>query len=343
MSVRSGRSRGSPRVSVVMPVYNGERYLPEAVESVLHQTFDDFEFIIVDDCSTDDTKAILESYRDSRIVHIRNRENLGLTRSLNLALDAARGEYIARMDADDFSLSSRFARQVEFLDANPQVGVVGSAVREIGVDGNVCGVLRYPVHHFYLVWCLTFYNPLVHPSTIMRSSIVKEVGGYNREMICAQDYDLWWKMSRVSCLANLQDVLLLLRRHQDSITFARAKQQWECAVAISQVNSSAIIGEHIPSSTIESLWGKRFETLHEAYCVAEFICKLWEAFAFLSVEDKRLIYNDAITRLLTIASSQMNNLKVWSAFGRFCRLNPFEAGRAVASLAVSSMFEILRC
>ncbi len=112
-----------PKLSVVMPLYNAARYLRPAIESILNQTYTDFEFIIVDDCSTDETPAILDSYPDPRIVRLRNPQNLGIVGALNRGLEAARGQYIARMDGDDIALAERFAQQVAWLDAHPNIGL----------------------------------------------------------------------------------------------------------------------------------------------------------------------------------------------------------------------------
>ncbi|MBZ0310357.1 MAG: glycosyltransferase, partial [Anaerolineae bacterium] len=133
-----------PEISVVMSVYNGEAYLKQAVESILNQTFPDFEFIILNDCSIDRTANILQDYaeRDSRIKILHNEQNLGLTASLNRGLRAAQGAYIARQDADDISLPTRFAEQVHFLNQNPDVVLVSGNIEQINAAGQVIGHLN---------------------------------------------------------------------------------------------------------------------------------------------------------------------------------------------------------
>ena len=141
-----------PKVSVVMSVYNGERYLSEAIESILQQTFTDFEFIIVDDGSTDGTGSILGNCTDSSIVHLRNRENIGLTRALNRGLEVASGEFVARQDVDDVSFPSRLARQVSYLEKNPSVGVLGTQMEMVDESKRVVRTYKAPCSHSLIVW-----------------------------------------------------------------------------------------------------------------------------------------------------------------------------------------------
>ncbi len=162
-----------PRVSVLMSVYNGERFLRDSVESILGQTFTDFEFLILDDGSTDSTCEILEEYanKDARIVLVRNDRNLGLTRSLNKGLRLVRGEYLARQDADDISLPKRLEMQVKFLDAHPEVGVVGSALEIIDENGNT---IPYGKHGEVIVTPLGILD--VDPDVYIMVAILDTIG-----------------------------------------------------------------------------------------------------------------------------------------------------------------------
>lgn len=202
------------KISVLMPVYNGARYLPAAIESILDQTYRDFEFIIIDDHSTDDSARILACYRaqDARIQVHRNGQNLGIAHTLNRALDLAKGEYIARMDSDDISLPQRFERQVEFLDAHPEVGVVGTQTRTIDDDGHLA-----PQHYWEqstspacLVWHLLYATPLCHPSTMMRPACLRAVKGYD-PAYANEDMHLWTKLAFVTRMVNLDEVLVYYR------------------------------------------------------------------------------------------------------------------------------------
>lgn len=208
----------SPRVSVLMSVYNGARYLQEAVDSILGQTFDDFEFIIVDDGSTDATPAILDSYTDARIVRLRNEANIGLTRSLNKGLAVARGEYVARQDADDVSLPERLARQVAFLDAYPSIALVGTAYQEVFEDGRPDRQVSMPLKPGDVREQLLYHSCFCHGSVLARSVCLQAVDGYNEQFVVAQDWDLWLRLADRFDLANLEEILYQLRMSPRSIT-----------------------------------------------------------------------------------------------------------------------------
>ncbi len=225
-----------PRVSVLMSVYNGERYLREAVKSILNQTFTAFEFIIIDDCSTDNTWQILTAYaaQDPRIVLIRNEENFGLTRSLNKGLALALGEYIARQDADDVSVPDRLSTQVCFLKKHPEVGAVGAAVRLIDDKGRLLSVAHPPTDHKTLYAYLLLDNCLCHSTLFARSSLLKQLGGYNPNLPYAQDYDLWWRLSGIMQIRVSQDVLVYWRTgNPHTIGNRRQVEQQTCTLQIS--------------------------------------------------------------------------------------------------------------
>ena len=219
----------NPKVSVLMSVYNGESYLGEAVESILNQTFIDFEFIIVDDGATDSTWSILSEYaaRDKRIVLLQNKNNIGLAKSLNKGLAMARGEYIARQDADDISLSVRFVNQVEYLDKNREVGVLGTEVELIDDCGRP--MLNYnppflPTTPGMVRWTLFFRCCLHHPTVMARRRAYNNLGGYSPGCPYAEDYELWLRLAvaRIK-ICNLQQKLVRLRKHSGSVTNVHEK------------------------------------------------------------------------------------------------------------------------
>jgi glycosyltransferase involved in cell wall biosynthesis len=214
-----GAALNTPLISVCMPVYNAKRYLAEAVESILGQTFRDFEFLITDDGSTDRSLAILKHYaaRDARI-RLSTGPNAGLVTRLNEMLRQARGDLIARMDADDVALPKRFARQVEFLRSRPEVDVVGGAQEHIDSKGYQLTVHYDPQEHEEIEKCsLAGACPINHPSAMMRRRAVLAVGGYRKEMT-AEDLDLWLRMGEHGRLANLPDVITRYRIHESSLT-----------------------------------------------------------------------------------------------------------------------------
>jgi glycosyltransferase involved in cell wall biosynthesis len=206
-----------------MAVYNGEKYLAEAIDSILCQTFTDFEYLIVDDASTDRSLEIINSYQDPRINVIRNPANVGLTRSLNIGLDLARGEYVARMDSDDISLPERLSKQVAYMDAQREVGVCGTWAKDIDSKGQVTGSREPPVgkHLEYNYWRP---SPIIHPSATIRRSLL-DAQRYDEQMRYAQDFDLWLRIRTTHKLANLPEYLLLYRVHQDQITLSKRNDQ----------------------------------------------------------------------------------------------------------------------
>lgn len=217
----------SPLVSVIMSVYNDARYLRQAIESILNQTLCDFEFIIINDGSTDRSGRILDRYarRDERI-RVIHQENTGLTKALNRGLAEAGGELIARMDADDISLPERFEKQVAFLAEHPEVVAVGSAVESMDGGGRPVRVTRYPVDGVHLSQALlTNGAALCHPAVMMRREPVLARGGYDERYVLAQDRDLWLKLEEHGTLANVSAILLRYRVHVRSISTARRLEQ----------------------------------------------------------------------------------------------------------------------
>ena len=215
-------------VSVVMPVYNAERYLAEAVESVLAQTFKNFELIVVDDGSTDRSPFILEDFRakDSR-VRIITRPNTGIVGALNDGLAAASGEFIARADADDVSLPERFERQLAFLQQHPDYAVVGTRVLCVDPDGAPLRELFDIVSHEEIDrrHFEDSTSSLAHPSVMMRADVVRSLGGYRKEFELAEDLDLWLRTAEHNRLANLREVLVHYRVHLESLCSTRRLDQ----------------------------------------------------------------------------------------------------------------------
>jgi hypothetical protein len=216
----------TPRISVILPVYNAEAFLAAAVGSILAQTFRDFELIAIDDGSTDRTATILDdlAQQDDRIVVIRQR-NAGVVAALNRGLALARGEFVARMDADDMARPQRFARQMTFLDAYPDVAVVGSAVTLVDATGSVLGDVRYPESAQAVAEFLETGSPLAHPAVMMRRAVIIAAGGYRAAFQYAEDYDLWLRLAEHHKLANLPDRLLLYRQHEAKLSVVRAGEQ----------------------------------------------------------------------------------------------------------------------
>ena len=205
----------NPAISVILPVYNAEAYVREAVESILAQTFTDFELIIINDGSTDDSGPILRELaaRDARIVLV-ERPNDGLVSALNEGIEIARADLIARMDADDVAMPERFALQYARMIEEPELAVLGSFIRVMDKAGNIIHLGEYPltpkeVAHYVEKGC-----PVVHPTVMMRRGVVLKIGGYRKAFCHVEDYDLWLRMNDLGyAIANLPQPLLNYRVH----------------------------------------------------------------------------------------------------------------------------------
>jgi glycosyltransferase involved in cell wall biosynthesis len=225
-----------PLISVVLPVFNAQGYLATAVESILAQSVADFELIAIDDGSTDGSPEVLGKLRqrDSR-VHIISRPNTGIVGALNDGLAAARGEFIARMDADDIALPQRFERQLAYLRAHPECVAVGSSVLQIDPDGDPIGVQHWAESHAEIdALLLTGGGGLAHPTAMIRTSALRGVGGYRPEYQWIEDKDLWLRLGEIGRLANLREPLLQYRLHESSVCWQREVQQrqlWEKLLA----------------------------------------------------------------------------------------------------------------
>jgi len=215
-----------PKVSLILAVYNGYQYLHLAIESILKQTFTNFEFIIINDGSTDSTAQIISNYHDPRIVVLHNSFNLGLAKSLNRGILISRGEYIARQDADDFSSPKRLKTQVELLDSRLKVGFIGTTSIWIDEHGMQKEIWRQPTDNPQIQDRLLWYCCLVHGSIMMRRKSLVEVGGlYNECMRTGQDYDLWLKMSEKWDVAVIPEPFYFYRRHEKMASRVRLQEQ----------------------------------------------------------------------------------------------------------------------
>jgi glycosyltransferase involved in cell wall biosynthesis len=215
----------NPKISVIMSVHNGETYLRESVESILDQTYRDFEFLIVDDGSVDRTGEILASYKDRRIKIITQR-NQGLTPSLNKAIQLARGEYIARQDADDRSSLHRLEREFEFMQVHTDVSLVGTHVSFINKDGKEFGSWKPPESHGEIRKCLLEEgNAFCHGSVMIRKACLEDVGFYREAFEYTQDYDLWLRISEKYRVENIPDIFYQFRRGPKTISRKKLSRQ----------------------------------------------------------------------------------------------------------------------
>jgi glycosyltransferase involved in cell wall biosynthesis len=202
-----------PEVSIIMPCYNAGNYLAMSIESIINQSFCDFELILINDGSTDDTDIIISSFTDKRIKYINNPGNLGLINSLNIGINVARGMFIARMDADDIAHSTRIETQIKFLKENPSYSIVGSYANIINSIGQIkCRKLTVPIEDKEIKTALFFQNSFIHPSILVKSEVIKRIK-YSLNYEVAEDYFLWVKILENNKGYNLPIVLLDYRIH----------------------------------------------------------------------------------------------------------------------------------
>jgi glycosyltransferase involved in cell wall biosynthesis len=210
-----------PKVTVLMSVFNGARWLQESIESILTQSFTNFEFIIVDDGSQDASLEIMRRYAavDPRI-RVIVKPNSGLADSLNVGIEAARGEWIARIDADDMAMPSRLATQLDHAIRDERCVILGSAIVRIDEQGRACGVTRFPVRHDQLCRLMVArrVNPIVHSSALIRTAAVRAVGGYRKRIRRAEDYDLWLRLSEIGHIGSTDRPLVRYRQHASQVS-----------------------------------------------------------------------------------------------------------------------------
>lgn len=305
-----------PAISVILPVFNAEAYLAASIQSILKQSFKNFELIIVNDGSTDRSEEIIRSFTDERIKYITH-SNRGLAASLNKAIGMARAEIIARQDNDDISYPDRLQKQWYYLQNNTEVALLGAWARVVDQNGNPNGTFhRHPTSNLELNYFLLFDNPFVHSSVMFRKSIWTQSGGYQVDPNVFEDYQLWSKMSRVIQIANLPEVLLDYREVQTGMS--KSSQDYDQKVEKqSFVNlqdlCDTIASEKLKSFLEMSLSRKEekeiFQTINQTFCKkhqvdAEAIRPIYERIHF---ERRRKKYN----QILNAASS--SPLDKWRA------------------------------
>jgi glycosyltransferase involved in cell wall biosynthesis len=236
-----------PKITVVMPVYNGEKYLDTAIKSILNQKFTNFEFVIVDDASTDNSVEIINSYQDQRIKLIKNNVNLGIPTTRNKCLQESSGEYVAVLDCDDYAYPSRLAEQLEFMENNPDFGMVGSWVELIDENDDLTGEVWNEDEPSQKIPCrLLFHNYFAHSAVLLRRSALDtvKINGeiYRKDYPNAQDYDLWVRISKKFKVWNIPKVLIKYRVHSHCISLKSANlvEQLTCKIVTEQMNNLGI-------------------------------------------------------------------------------------------------------
>jgi glycosyltransferase involved in cell wall biosynthesis len=210
-----------PLVTVLMPVYNAEDFLREAIDSILTQTYTNFEFLIIDDGSNDNSDNIISSYKDERIRYRKNERNLALIATLNKGFELANGKYIVRMDADDVSMPMRLEKQIEILENNAEIGVVGCWIKRFGAENKI---VEFPTQNDEMKASMFFFNPISHPGVTIRKSLIDENQlKFNKHYLHAEDYHFWFQCFQLTQFYNIPEVLLNYRVHPQQMGFIAPK------------------------------------------------------------------------------------------------------------------------
>lgn len=314
-----------------MAVYNGERYLPKALDSLLAQTLRDIELVIVDDASTDGTVTILEAYasKDDRITVVRNEENRRLAASLNRGLERCRAPLVARADADDVYAPERLARQDSFMGAHPEVGVLGCGYHRVGSDGRRLGSISPPTDHSTIRARQLFMNSFLHPGVVFRTEAVRAVGGYDVAFWTAQDSDLWARLRDRTRFANLPAPLVSYRVHESSIVKTRGDAGRRLSLSVPRRLLSATLGRDLDEDeawTVVTLY-QGFEWM-EAADIQRGLPLLREVLRRVEREEPRhavlFLKREAATSLLkqTRHLARSNRPLIHALLATAVRLNP---------------------
>lgn len=297
-----------------MPVYNGEKFLRDAVESILNQTFSDFELIVINDGSSDSSANIITSYTDPRIVFINNDSNMGLPYVRNQGVDASRGEYIAWLDCDDTSMPDRLEKQVRLLDDDPQIGVCGAWVKIIGAGSEQ--ITQHPTDPEYIRASLLFYNCLANSTVMMRAVCTREIGvRFDLSHQLSQDYGLWVRIPTEWKIINLPEVLTIYRLHSNQVTETYKQSQIDITWKIQkeQLLKLGIIPSKDEREIHLSLSGFIQNTFKDPAKLLEakgYITKLNDANKKCKIYTQKVFRNVLLERWLAASSSNLSSVRL---------------------------------
>lgn len=294
----------TPYISVVMAVYNGEKYLAEAIESILQQTFRDFEFIIVDDASTDSSAEILQSYqaKDDRIKIIKNEVNSGLGVSLQRGIQCARGELIARMDADDISSLDRFQKQIDYLSAHPEIWIVGGDFITVDEDGAPTSEMIFPKDSELMRWNMLLGSGLIvsNGAAMIRKKVFEIIGNFG-DFRAAQDFELWTRLFDLEMIpiANLVDKIYYYRRYSGAITTSQISLQEKNAISVRRKKIEVFLGSNVSEEAVLAYRHPAFvyQNIKEDILIWFLIYKKFIARFKVTKETKTSIYNEILSRI----------------------------------------------
>lgn len=328
-----------PKISVIMPAYNAEKYIGEAIESILNQTYTDFEFIIIDDGSSDGTVLVVKSYDDKRIRFYQNEQNMGVAATLNRGLDLATGEYIARMDSDDISLPERFEKQIAFMDSHSEVAVIGTGVELFSAQ---IGTRVFSSSYEALKVDLLFGNCLAHPTVMMRKCYFgKEKLHYDPSFGKMEDFDLWERTAQFYPIMSLTEILLKYRIHPNQVT---QKPTEENRVQLKRLKERQLRRLGVQTE------GNGFET-YMSYCLGElnisdtsvrdlvdFLNCIQEKNDLVAVYDKSVL----TSYFLSVKKGVLAKLpgRIAISIAGDCRFNPISYGiERIARMGMAKLWE----
>lgn len=339
-----------------MPAFNASNYLSIAVESILNQTFADFEFIIVDDGSTDSTRLRLGYYaeKDNRIRVLSKDANQGITASLNYALEHARGRFVARIDVDDISMSRRFERQIAEFLADDKLVLCGS--NAIRVSNKLIPLYPtvLPTNDWDIRCLFPFENPFVHSSVMMRTDSLREVGGYDENFYVTQDYELWMRLLEKGRVRNIRNPLMLLRFHAKSITAKSRSSQIKFARLVQTEYTKRFVPDIVPVDCMFENITRKFDrenTQNTCACYPELAVK--NALLLLSSIKQR--YSDSsilnlrfyvIYKSLKLMKTQILKYEFWAMMYYIFRqegLALFGFLPWTVLVLIRGLFQIVRC
>ncbi len=251
-----------PLVSILLPVYNGEAFLKESIDSILSQTYSNFELLILNDGSTDSSESICLSYADKRIIYV-SHQNMGLAGTLNKGLSLCKGVYIARQDQDDIAHKTRIEKQVCFLEANRSVLLLGTRANIFSKQKVQFKIFNHATKSSVLKFDLPFINPFVHSTIMFRHEAIKKVGNYNTDQASYEDYELWSRFSFMGDVANLSDILLDYRHHEQGLSKNFSNFKEDAILNIGVQNIKKLMGSDDPVyPLLVSLYHERYAAYH---------------------------------------------------------------------------------
>jgi glycosyltransferase involved in cell wall biosynthesis len=316
-----------PEVSIIMPIHGLQPFIGEALESVSNQTFRDFEMIIVSEPETGiDVLSAVENCRDTRIMHHRNHERLGLGRSLNLALGMAKGRYIARIDSDDKWAKDKLERQCHYLEEHPDIAVLGSSSYIINEAGKITGECQYTTGSTAVGWRLLYDDSINNTSSIMRRIVPQAIGGFDPQFMTAEDYDFWARASEVFKIDNLPEKLVFYRTNPHGISTIDLSGTQANSAIISKRSMERVLGSKLPPEIVRTMRFPYEKASPNSYEVA----------ARTTIE---LCHNYVIKRNLAMDESEkvlrIASRAYWDLLARAAAADLADSGRVIARAILS--------